>query len=78
MNQLKDRFGQSQLRRFDTRIVEGYQSERLEAGNKPATVNRHIATLKHMFTKAVDVLDQTLTLFPTSQKLRKKEGAANV
>jgi integrase len=35
----------------------------LQAGNKPATVNRHIATIKHMFTKAVEwdmVEDETL------------------
>ena len=26
----------------------------LQKGNKPATINRHIATIKHMFTKAVE------------------------
>ena len=63
INQLKDRFGQFQLRRFDTRLIEAYQGERLQVGNKPATINRHIATLKHMFTKAVEwdmVEDDTL------------------
>jgi len=65
INQLKERFGNMPLRRFDTRLVESYQSERLQGGkkrlkseevvaNKPATINRHIATLKHMFTKAVE------------------------
>lgn len=54
VNQMKDRFGQYPLRRFDTRILEGYQSERLQEGKKPATINRHIATLKHMIHKAVD------------------------
>lgn len=65
VNQLKERFGQFPLRRFDTRLVETYQSERLQGGkkvlkteeivaNKPATINRHVATLKHMFTKAVE------------------------
>lgn len=65
INQLKERFDKIPLRRFDTRLVEAYQSERLQAGkkklkseeivcNKPATINRHIATLKHMFTKAVE------------------------
>jgi integrase len=65
INQLKERFGPLPLRRFNTQLVETYQSERLKAGkkkvkseaiiaNKPATVNRHIATLKHMFTKAVE------------------------
>lgn len=65
VNQLKERFGPLPLRSFDTRLVEAYQSERLQGGkkklkteeivaNKPATINRHIATLKHMFTKAVE------------------------
>jgi integrase len=65
IDQLKERFGSLPLRSFDTRMIEGYQSERLQAGkpkphtdevkaNKPATINRHIATLKHMFTKAVE------------------------
>jgi integrase len=65
VSQLKERFGPIPLRRFDTRLVEAYQSERLQsgkrelktgemAGNKPATINRHVATLKHMFTKAVE------------------------
>jgi integrase len=35
-------------------LVEQYQIERIEKGNKPATVNRHLATLKHMFSKAVE------------------------
>ena len=63
INQLKERFGQMQLRRFDTRLIEAYQTERLQTGNKPATINRHIATIKHMFTKAVEwdmVEDETL------------------
>lgn len=63
INQLVNEFGQYPLRRFDTRIIEQYQTERLQKGYKPATVNRHIATIKHMFTKAVDwnmVEDETL------------------
>ncbi len=36
---------------FSTKMVEVFQTEKLQ-NNKPATVNRHIATLKHMFTKA--------------------------
>lgn len=52
VNQLEEKFGQYTLRNFDTRLLEGYQSERLEKGNKPGTINRHLAILKHMFTKA--------------------------
>ena len=54
VNQLTKRFGDCPLRRMDTRTLEQYQSERIKRGNKPATINRHITILKHMFTKAVD------------------------
>lgn len=54
INQLVDQFGHYPLRRFDTKMIEQFQTERLQKGQKPATVNRHIATLKHMFTKATD------------------------
>lgn len=53
INQLEETFGQVPIRRFNSMLLEQYQTERLEKGNKPATVNRLIATIKHMFTKAV-------------------------
>jgi len=53
INQLANKFGRLPLRRFTTMLVEQYQTERLQR-NKPATVNRLLATLSHMFTKAVD------------------------
>lgn len=34
--------------------MEEYQTKLLKANKKPATVNRNIATIKHMFTKAVE------------------------
>jgi integrase len=52
--QLVEAFGHLQLRRFNQLLLEQYQTERLNGGNKPATVNRLLATLRHMFTKAVD------------------------
>ncbi|MHB8137978.1 MAG: tyrosine-type recombinase/integrase [Smithellaceae bacterium] len=63
IKQLADEFGHYPLRRFDTRLVEQFQTGKLQKGLKPATVNRSIATLKHMFTKATDwnmVEDETL------------------
>ncbi len=54
ISQLVNEFGHYPLRRFDTRVIEQFQTERLSKGNKPATINRFVATLKHMFTKAVD------------------------
>ena len=54
IKQLSEAFGNLPLRRFNTMLLEQYQTERLQKGNKPATINRHIATLKHAFTKAVD------------------------
>lgn len=53
INQLADKFGKLQLRRFSTMLIEQYQTERLQR-NKPATVNRLLATISHMFTKGVD------------------------
>ncbi|MGR3219492.1 MAG: tyrosine-type recombinase/integrase [Candidatus Anammoxibacter sp.] len=53
VKQLTEVFGNYPLRAFTTRLIEEYQSKRLEY-NKPATVNRMLAVLKHMFVKAVD------------------------
>lgn len=63
INQLADAFGNLPLRRFNSMLVEQYQTDRTQKGNKPATVNRLVATLKHMFSKAVEwdmVEEQTL------------------
>jgi integrase len=54
VKQLTQAFENLPLRRFNSMLVEQYQTERLQRGNKPATANRHIATLKHMFTKATE------------------------
>ncbi len=63
INQLGEAFGNLPLRRFSSMLVEQFQTERTQKGNKPATVNRLVATLKHMFSKAVEwdmVEEQTL------------------
>jgi len=49
---LSEAYGNLPLRRFNTRLLEQLQTEVLQRGKKPATVNRLIATIKHMFTKA--------------------------
>ena len=54
VNQLKEIFGNYPLRAFNGRLLEQYQTERLEKGNKPGTVNRHITVIKHMMSKAVE------------------------
>jgi integrase len=41
------------IKKPDGTMVIG-ESGKVPQGNKPATINRHIATLKHMFTKAVE------------------------
>lgn len=68
-------FGNIPLDSFTTKLVDQYQTDKLSEGsrpgkdgkpakgNKPATINRLLATLKHMFTKAVEwdmVSDATL------------------
>jgi integrase len=52
--QLQAFFGACQLRSMTTRLVEEYQTKLLTQRKSPATINRHLATLKHMFTKAVE------------------------
>ena len=67
VNQLVSIFGNVQLRLFSTMLLEQFQTDRLRQGfiteknkrqkakaNKPATINRLLAVLRHMFTKAVD------------------------
>lgn len=51
---LAETFGNIPLRRFNSMILEQFQTDRLSMGKKPATVNRLIATISHMFTKAVE------------------------
>ncbi len=68
-------FGNIPLDSFTTKLIDQYQTDKLSEGsrpgkdgepakgNKPATINRLLATLKHMFTKAVEwdmVSDATL------------------
>ncbi|GAB5047509.1 tyrosine-type recombinase/integrase [Thermodesulfovibrio sp. TK110] len=52
--ELKEKFGNLILRRFTTQLVEQFQVELIKQGKKPATINRKLACLKHMFTKAVE------------------------
>lgn len=53
LRQLTAIFGNLPLRSFTSRMLEEWQTQRMER-NKPSTVNRMLATLKHMFTKAVE------------------------
>ena len=89
--QLVREFGNLPLRRFTSRLIEEYQSKLLSAGKAPATANRHLAGIKHMFTKAVEwemVEEETLKrvrrvklLQENNRRLRylsKEEGAALV
>ncbi len=53
IGQLLEVFGSYHLSSFTSRLIERYQIKRLETC-KPATVNRLLVTIKHMFTKAVE------------------------
>jgi len=46
-------FGNLPLRNCGTKLVDQFVTKRLERGNKPATVNRHLATIKHMFSTRI-------------------------
>lgn len=54
VKQLRAYFRNTKLGHLTVKEVERYQGEGLKSGKAPATVNRHIETLKHMFTKAVE------------------------
>jgi integrase len=54
INQLVTQFGILPLRRFNTLIVEQYQTDLINKGLKPASVNKNISLLKAVFNKAVD------------------------
>ena len=54
VKQLLYRFGNLQLRRFNTLLVEQYQTYTINRGLKNASCNKHMNILKHMFSKAVD------------------------
>lgn len=47
-------FKDTTLSQITTELVEQYQTKRMQDGLKPATINREIACLKHMITKAVE------------------------
>lgn len=50
INQLERDFGNILLKNFNTKLLEQYQTEGLNRGDKPSTVNRLQATLSHIFT----------------------------
>ncbi len=54
INQLGEEFGSIDLGEFTTPLVEAYMTAGLAEGLKPATVNRRLACLKHMFRKAFE------------------------
>ncbi|MDP6924067.1 MAG: site-specific integrase, partial [Candidatus Scalindua sp.] len=54
INQLTQIFGNLPLKRFTPMLLEQYQTDKLQKGSKPSTVNRLLATISHMFTKAVE------------------------
>jgi integrase len=54
INIILSHFGNLPLRNFNTLSVEQYQTNLINRGLKPATVNKHISILKAMIKKAVD------------------------
>ena len=53
IKQIIEVFGNIKVSDLDTKTIEQWQSDRLKY-NKPASVNRVLACLKHMVLKAVD------------------------
>ncbi|WP_456371190.1 phage integrase [Thermodesulfatator atlanticus] len=51
---VKPFFGHKALARIDKRLATTYQQKRLSEGAKPATINREIALVRHMLSRAVE------------------------
>lgn len=51
---LVQEFGNLPVRKLNGLLTEKYVTKLLNSGKKPGTVNRHLACLKHMATKAVE------------------------
>jgi integrase len=51
---LKPFFKSQRIDKISSFTVENYKNRRIEAGAEPGTVNRELATLSHLFSKAVD------------------------
>jgi integrase len=74
---LVTRFGNLPLRRFSVVMLEAYQQELLVEGKAPATVNRRMAMLKHLFRKCNDwgwADDDTLKIARRVKMLREPAG----
>lgn len=69
-------FGSLPLRRFNTAIVEQLQTELIKEGSKPATINKKLRVLKHIFTKAVewDMVEEETLKRVRKVKALKDEG----
>ncbi len=60
ITQLTQTFSNLPIKRFNSMLLEQYQTEKLKQGKKPSTVNRLLSTISHMFTKAEewDMVDE--------------------
>jgi integrase len=70
VNMLKKQFGDIPLNSFTIMQVENYQTEMLDAELSETTVNRKVAVLKHMFTKAVEWRKTTEEMSKTVHKVK--------
>ena len=67
---LKKNFGDIYLNSFTTKLIENYQTNMLDAEISETTVNRKIAVLKHMFTKASEWKMTTDEMSKTVHKVK--------
>jgi site-specific recombinase XerD len=54
LNSLKPVFGQSYLFEIASQMIEEYKARRLKDKVKPATINREVSCLRHIFNKAIE------------------------
>jgi len=76
IRQLVEGFGLLPLRRFNTNLVEQLQTDNINKGLKPASNNKILGVLKHMFTKAIewDMVESDVLRRIRKVKLLRDEG----
>ncbi len=54
INRIAQYFNDKPIKQFNTHITEQFQTDLINRQLKPSTINKYLAIVRHMFTKAVD------------------------
>jgi integrase len=75
---LRGFFAGKRLSAITPMLIEHYKRKRLKAGKKPATINRELAALKHIFSIAIDWKKVNLNPVKSVKMLREDNVVTNL